>query len=121
VEAEGVVLLNGVPLSKAKVRFFPQFDNANDHMAQGVTDDNGRFKLMCQDKPGACATVNIVTVSDDEIPEHLTPESARDKLAAYLHTLKNRPIPTEYATAATTPLRVTVSAEQKDYKIELKR
>jgi hypothetical protein len=121
VEAEGIVLLNGAPLPKAKVRFFPQFDNASEHVAHGVTDDNGRFRLVCHGQPGACATLNIVTVADDDIPEHLTPEGARGKLQAYLKSLKNRPIPDIYGTAALTPLRVTVAADQKEYKIELKR
>ena len=120
VPAEGVVLLNGAPLPKVKVSFFPQFDNASEYIAHAMTDDNGRFSLTCHGQSGACATVNIVTIAD-EIPEHLTPESAREKLQQYMRGLKNRPVPGNYRSAADTPIRVTISAEQKEYKIELNR
>jgi len=121
VEVEGVVMLNGVPLPKAKVRFFPRFENANDYIAQGVTDEKGRFTLTCHGEAGACATDNIVTVTDDDIPEHLTPETARADLQKYLKSLKNRPIPTRYSNTSETPLNVTVSSAQKEYKIQLDR
>jgi hypothetical protein len=121
VEAEGVVLLNDVPLPRAKVRFFPSIDQSSAYIAAGVTDDKGRFTLTCHGEPGACAGENLVTVAEDDIPEHLTPESARDKLQAYLKALKNRPIPPIYSNAAETPIRVTVGPGSKEHKIVLKR
>jgi hypothetical protein len=120
VETEGFVLLEGVPLPKAKVRFFPQFDNASEYIAQGVTDEHGHFTLTCHGQPGACATENIVTVTEDDIPERLTPESARAELQVYLKGLKNRPIPATYANTSETPITVTVTAGQK-HMIHLKR
>jgi hypothetical protein len=121
VDATGVVLLNGKPLPKAKVRFIPKFEASNAFCSQGVTDDDGRFVLKCNGVPGACAAESIVMVSEDDIPEHLTPESARPQLQVYLKSLKNRPIPTQYSDLTNTPLTVTVSADQKEYKIELSR
>jgi hypothetical protein len=121
VEAEGVVLLDGAPLPRAKVRFFPSIEQSSAYIAEGVTDDNGRFTLTCHGQPGACAAENLVTVAEDDIPEHLTPESARAKLQAYLKALKNRPIPATYSNAAASPLRETVAAGQKEHKIVLKR
>jgi hypothetical protein len=121
VPVRGVVTLNGAPLAKAKVRFFPRFESAQEYIAQGVTDEEGRFTTTCHGAPGACAVENIVTVTDDDIPEELTPESRRAELQAYLRTLKNRPIPQRYQTPAESPLRITVQASEQDYKVELKR
>jgi hypothetical protein len=121
VPVEGVVLLDGAPLPKAKVRFYPQFDNGAAFIAHGATDDNGRFILFCRGRPGACAVESAVTVTEDDIPERLAPESARDELQLYRDSLKNRPIPPQYRDASGTPIRITVSSDQSEYKIELKR
>jgi hypothetical protein len=122
VPVEGVVLLDGAPLPKVKVLFFPQakFDGASDYVATGVTDDQGRFKLTCHGKDGACACENIVAVMD-EIPEELTVTSARQRYYEYMASLKNRPVPEKLLSAATSPARVTVTADQKEYKIEFQR
>jgi hypothetical protein len=121
VEASGVVLLNGVPLPKAQVRFTPLKEVKPEYIARAVTDDQGRFTLSCHAGPGAAAGENKVTVLEAEIPNHLLPETKQLELAAYLRALKNRPIPPVYATVATTPLEVTVTEEQQEYKIELRR
>jgi hypothetical protein len=123
VPVEGVVLLGGAPLPKAKVRFFPLIDQSSKFIAQGVTDDKGRFTLTCNGQPGACATESIVMVTEADIPERLTTgsQSARAELHAYMKALKNRPIPTAYTNAAESPIRITVTSEQKEYRIELKR
>jgi hypothetical protein len=121
VEVEGVVLLDGMPLPRARVRFSPKIEQSSDYMAQGVTDDKGHFTLTCHGQPGACAGENQVTILEDDIPEHLTPESARAKLQEYLKTLKNRPIPPNYGNFAESQLKITVTAGQKEYKIDLRR
>jgi hypothetical protein len=122
VPVEGVVLLDGAPLPKVKVLFFPQapFDEAADYIAQGVTDDQGRFKLTCHGKDGACACENIVVVMDD-VPEELSASSARTKYYEYMNSLKNRPVPEQLRSAATSPARVTITANQKEYQVELRR
>jgi hypothetical protein len=121
VRAEGIVLLDGRPLPKAKVRFIPVIERPNRYSAQATTDDDGRFVLECNGAPGAYAGENIVLVGEDDIPTRLTPEGARAELQAYLRTLKNRPIPAEYGDTANSPLTVNVTAERQEYKIELKR
>lgn len=122
VPVEGVVLLDGAPLPKVKLLFFPQakFDQAADYVAQGVTDDEGRFKLTCHGQDGACACENIVVVMDD-VPDELASSSARQKYYEYMNSLKNRPVPDQFRSAATSPARVTVIAGQKEYKLELRR
>ena len=121
VEAEGVVLLNGKPLPNARVRFCPESGSGSAYTAEGVTDEAGRFKLMCHGQPGAVSGENQVVVMEGEIPPDLTRSSAREKLRAYLENLPNRPIPAIYANVVQTPLTVQVSAAQTNYCIVLKR
>jgi hypothetical protein len=121
VPAQGVVLINGAPLSKAQVRFIPMIGFGPEYIATGVTDDEGNFELTCQGQSGACAAEHAVTVSETDIPSQFKGEDAQAELAGYLKTLKNRPIPKNYATPVQTPLKVTVSAAQANYKLELQR
>jgi hypothetical protein len=122
VPVEAVVRLNGAPLPKIKLLFYPQaqFNGAADYIAQGVTDDRGRVKLTCHGQDGACVGENLVAVID-EIPDELTATSAREQYYAYMKSLKNRPVPDQFRSAATSPVRVTVTAGQSEYKVDLKR
>jgi hypothetical protein len=120
VPAEGVVLLNGQPLANAEVQFIPMAPGLGmEYIAVGTTDEQGRFKLTCKGQPGACACENKVTVTDAPLPERARGNQAEE--AKYSATLKNRPIPEVYATAARTPLTVTVTAGQTEYRVELNR
>jgi hypothetical protein len=120
VEAEGIVLVNGRPLPRARVRLIPSIPQSSDYIAQGMTDDEGRFTLTCHGQDGACTGENLVVLTED-FPEELTRTSARAQLKAYRDALKNRPIPPATTNLADTPLRVTVTAEQREYKIEARR
>jgi hypothetical protein len=124
VPVEGVVLLDNQPLPHARVRFAPNLQGpGGDYLAEGITDENGRFELTCKGQSGACACENRVIVVEGP----MTPkgrgisEAAQTEAANYLNGLKNRPIPGVYATASKTPLFVTVTAGQTEYKLELKR
>jgi hypothetical protein len=123
VEVEGVVLLDGVPLNKAEVRFIPTAEYGIDYIARGVTDEKGRFKLTCGTQTGAVVGENYVTVMESEIPEHLTPESRRDDLNKYMRSLGNRPIPARYGNVAESPIKAMVAADkkEKDYTFRLTR
>ncbi len=121
VPAKGVVLLGGKPLPTAQVRFIPQIGFGAQYIATATTDDQGRFTLQCSGQPGACAVENMVTVSEADIPPKLQGEGAQRELANYLRSLKNRPIPRNYASPASSPLRVTVSEGQEEYVLELRR
>jgi hypothetical protein len=121
VEAGGVVLLDGAPLPKAKVRFVPRIEQSSAYIAQGVTDEEGRFALTCHGQSGACATECLVTVCEDDLPEELTEVRNRDLLDAHFKSLKNRPIPVQYTNLASSTVSVKVTPEQKEYKIELRR
>ena len=121
VPAKGIVLLNGAPLAKAQVRFIPNIGFGADYIATGVTNDEGRYELTCHGQSGACAAENTVTVSEADIPPKLQGEDSQAELAVYLRTLTNRPIPKLYTTPVQTPLKVTVTEGQEEYKLELKR
>jgi len=121
-EVEGVVLLGGQPLPNATVSFHPtQSRLPANSTATGVTDAQGRFKLTVGNKPGAIPGENIVTVTEGPVPEEMRGQDAQAKLAAFQAEKKNRPIPKQYGNAATSSVRVTVTNEQKEYKIELNR
>lgn len=121
-EAEGVVLLGGQPLPNATVSFHPtQSRLPANATATGVTDAQGRFKLTVGNKPGAIPGEHIVTVMEGPVPEEMRGQEAQAKLATFQVGRKNRPIPKQYGNAATSSVRVTVTSEQKEYKIELNR
>ena len=124
VPVEGVVTINGQPLPNATVTFVPMIQGYGaEYIATGTTDDKGRYKVECRVGPGACACENRVTVADASPPEKARGQSgeAQAELTQYTATLKNRPIPPDYITAAKTPLVLTVAAGQTEYKLELKR
>jgi hypothetical protein len=121
VEVAGVVRLDGKPLKNVVVRFVPVNDFGPDYLASGVTDESGRFTLMCNGQSGACAGENRVTVSEADIPARLKGEDLKTQaeLARYLQSLGGRPLPPQYSNLAQTPLTVTVTADQREYVLEL--
>jgi hypothetical protein len=119
--AHGVLLLDGDPLPNAQVRFIPQIDFGPQYIATAVTDEQGRFALQCFAQSGACKGENLVTVSEAAIPADLLSEHKQRELADYRRSLKNRPIPRNYATPVHSPLSVTVSESQAEHRLELKR
>jgi hypothetical protein len=124
VPVEGVLLLDDEPLPHARVRFAPNLHGpGGDYLAEGITDENGRFQLTCKGQTGACACENMVMVVEGPMNAKGRGMSAasQDEAARFLASLKNRPIPPQYAIATKTPLFVTVSAGQTEYKLELKR
>lgn len=114
VPVEGTVTLDGVPLPFARVEFVPDLKQFGaEYGSTAVTDENGRFVLVCTlgKRPGAVVGTHKVLVA-----EH-TPDDLREanpatqaKLAEYRAKLKNRPIPDAYASLARSPLTVEVKA-----------
>jgi hypothetical protein len=124
VPVEGVLLLDHQPLPHARIRFAPNLNGpGGDYLAEGVTDENGRFQLSCKGQPGACACENMVMVSEGPMSKagRGISAAAQEEAARFLASLKNRPIPAVYATASKTPLTVAVTAGQTEYTLELKR
>jgi len=123
-EAEVVVTINGQPLPNALVTLTPTTPGyAGNAIASGVTDESGKAVLSCGGKPGACVGANKVTVIDAPAPEEARGDSdqAQVKAAAYQRSLKNRPIPPQYANLAQSDATIEVKQGQKEYKLDLKR
>ena len=124
VEVTGRVTLGGKPLAKAEVRFYPMIEFGGEYIAVGETDEDGRFNLVTTlGKPGACACENRVTVTEGSVPEDTRGMSAESqaRLVKYQKTLKNRPIPPQYANLAQSPLKAQVTADRKEYDFDLSR
>jgi hypothetical protein len=62
-----------------------------------------------------------VLVMEADIPARLQGEEAQVELARYFKTLGGRPIPPRYGSLTDSPLTVNVKADQKAYRLELKR
>ena len=119
VAVTGQVTLDGLPLPKVEVRFYPTAESLPaDYIGIAVTDDNGNYSLMTNNQSGACIGINKVTVEEGPPPEGMRDPNKFDR---YKNTLKNRPIPTMYASVASSPLEVTVTAGQSEYPLKLKR
>jgi hypothetical protein len=121
-EVEGVVLLDNQPLAHAQVEFMPESaDFGSQINSTAVTDEMGRFRLTCnwQGQPGAVIGKHHVVVTEVAPPGESRGE--RMKAAAAQAKQKNRPIPPIYSNYSKTPLIVDVTAEKKDYPLNLKR
>jgi hypothetical protein len=124
VEVRGTVRLNGKPLPHAEVSFIPLLEDlGGEFIATGITDEEGRYTLATPGQVGACVCENKVTVVEGPLPAETRSQSREAQMQAsrYLSQLKNRPIPTRYASVSQTPLSITVSPEQQTYDIELQR
>ena len=120
VPAATVVRLNGQPLPHALVELIPTTAGFGfDSVATGTTDEKGRCQLTCRGQPGACAGEHRVTVRNAPYPDAVRGNQAEE--AKFNAGLKNRPIPEKYGVAAQTPVTVTVTADQPEYTVELKR
>ena len=77
VAVTGTVTLDGFPLPKVEVRFYPEPSGLpGDYIAIAVTDENGKYTLMTNNQNGACACVNKVTVSEGPPPDEARSQSA---------------------------------------------
>jgi hypothetical protein len=125
-EAEGIIYLNGEPLPHAQIQFVPDLKHFGvDYNSSGVSDDQGKFRLVCAKKaqPGAVVATHWVLVTDSPAPDDLRGMDAvtQAKLAEWEASLVNRPIPRSYASVGTTPLKVEVTKGQKTYELKLTR
>jgi hypothetical protein len=124
VEARGVVLLDGKPLPNASVQFLPMLkDFGAEFNSTAITDDEGKFTLMCMNNKSGAVTAKHKVVVTEYTPAEGRGESgeAQTRLAQFRAKLKNRPIPENYTDALHTPLEVEISADKQDYTLELKR
>ncbi len=93
VPAGGVVTFKGQPIGKINVLFMPSAGGKG-MMAEGTTDDSGKFKLQTKD-PGDGAMVGSYTVAFKYVPDEIPvmPGMAGAKKI-------ESPIPVKYADAS---------------------
>jgi hypothetical protein len=103
VEVEGMVTLNGKPLDNVRVEFLPDPEKqTTGPRSTGVTDAQGRFKLICENqKSGAVIGTHRVLITDLKQWEGLT---ARREDAD--KQLKPSRIPARYTDVRNTPFRL---------------
>ncbi len=124
VSVSGTVTLNDLPLPHAEISFIPMEPGLDgNYIATAITDENGFYTLVLPAKPGAVVGVNKVTVTDGPLPDEARGQDGESQMIAsrFLASLKNRPIPTSYGLASQTSLSVTVTPEQTEYNLTLKR
>lgn len=124
VPVSGRVMLDGKPVPLAQVTFYPLFAGfGGEVIAEGVTDENGRYELSCPLGAGGCVGRHKVTVSDAPSPDQAREQSAEGTAAmrTYLRQITNRPLGTAFATLATTPLEVDVTDGGGPYDLTLTR
>ncbi len=115
-QVDGTVRLDGQPIGQVLVVFIPE----DPHLPQsfGVTDDQGRFQLRCNNRGlGAVVGEHRVTLvdaaaapaaksrDDDDLPEGTVASASR--------------IPVIYNRANKTPLRQSVAASSQTIAIEI--
>lgn len=120
-EVEGTVLMNGEPLDKIYVQFWPA---DNGPRSADTTDEQGRFVLQtygaAEEKKGAIASRHKVVLTDSSVfkegAEKLTPSQKR---GMDLTSGKKPRIANKYANIATTPLEVEITGPTKDIQLEV--
>jgi hypothetical protein len=121
VPVSGVLKLRGKPLANAEIKLVPMAEGLDGNFtAYGVTDAKGEFvlRLPGKDESGCCACDCKVLVVEGPIPgDRGEDEASIMKAARFVESLKNRPIPKEYERLLTTPLTLTIVADNP--KIEL--
>jgi hypothetical protein len=88
-----------------------------------VTDENGQFTLTCayNNQPGAVVAKHVVLVTESSLPEELRNNQDSRVLDNYRAKLGNRPIPPEYSSVSLSPIKIEVTKDQSEYKLELTR
>jgi hypothetical protein len=115
-EVEGTVQLDGQPIDNVMVVFVPE--NPSLPQSFGVTDEQGRFKLRCNDKRmGAVVGGHRVMLVDAQTSP--TPKSRDDDEAPEGAIAARSRIPTIYNRANKTPLQQSVAAGSQTIAIEI--
>ena len=123
---DGTLLLDDKPLPFAHIQFYPELaDYGSEMNSSAETDANGNFTLTCHagGQPGAVVGSHRVVVIEAAPSRELRGMDAKSqtRLAEHMSKLTNRPIPPEFGNYSKTPLRITVSAEQRSYTVQMKR
>jgi hypothetical protein len=116
-EVEGILRYRGKPLADVQVQFVPQLEKGDTApSSSGVTDSEGKFKLSAPSMAGAAIGKHAVLVIQGR------PSSAAGKSRdedGPRDAGGNPQLPAAYRNPASTPVQVTITAEQHSYEIDL--
>src|SRR5262249_15860253 len=125
VPVSGTVFLDGKPLPLARIEFVPDLQHFGaESNSSAVTDEEGRFPLVCnhqQQTGGVVGSHHVLVI--EYVPDEFRGFSAKaqQQLSDYQAKLKNRPIPEQYGVVSRTPLTIEVKAGQETYDVQLTR
>jgi hypothetical protein len=115
-EVEGVVTVDGKPLSKAEVRFMPEPDGGSNVRAVGYTDASGRYSLKLDGGKPGIATGNYVVCVIDVMAKR--PQSKQGKT----QVVTQPRVAFEFGDTSQTPLRgYTVQEGKQTFDLAVKR
>lgn len=119
---EGLVTIDGKPVPMALVTFVPLFEGfGGEVIAEGISDESGRYRLACPLGTGACVGRHKVTVTDAPSPDDTRDQSVAAQRAyeAFRKKLTNRPIGAAFGSVVDTPLEVEVTTDGGSYDLKL--
>jgi hypothetical protein len=116
-EVSGVVLLDGQPMPEALVVFLPDPERGtNGPRCSGVTDAQGRFRLMRDDRgSGAVVGFHRVLVQD----RRTFPPPREKHVGGEPPVMPPSRVSRRYEHAGSTPLRQQVKAESQTVTLEV--
>lgn len=117
VDVEGIVLLEGKPLDKVRVEFWPLGEGPQ---SAALTDESGRFALatLTDQQKGAVIGKHKVVLKDTSIFEGA---EFLGRAGADVDMTKGRKprIAAKYTNATLTPLETEIASETRDLKFEV--
>ena len=124
ISASGTLTYRGQPVPNAEVRFVPMINGLDgNYIARGVTDENGKFVLQFPGKTesGVVLGENKVMVLEGPMPDEARGQSeeAQNIATQFAASLKNRPLPSVFASLSESPLSFEVTKDRTEYDIDL--
>ncbi len=126
-EVVGVVKFDGKPLPNVKIMFAPNPQRGTvGPISAGLTDDQGRFKLTCEDeREGAVVGWHKVVIIESGQSLYRSPRNGRRDDDEVVKVTKTKPkgphVPDKYRTIAKTPIDQEVKDSKNDLEITLTR
>ncbi|MDR1958590.1 MAG: hypothetical protein LBQ54_06060 [Planctomycetaceae bacterium] len=119
---EGVVTLDGLPISNVTLTFIPS--GTAGESANGYSDEKGGYKLSSINgdaEKGALEGEYKITLTKVEVTEYKEgdPKAPKDSQGRPYYVTQKELIPKVYTNASTTPLTYTVVKGKQTHNIEL--